>query len=141
MAKPSNAGQTRRVNVALLAHGAVHHSRGDIEECVAAVCGFTPARRLERSAKQRTNTTPSPNRKHSVIFEAKTITAENELQQTRRAIGQLLEYRHVHGRKADRICLVTDIALSRQRAQLLDELGIGVLLAPAGATSVTAQNH
>jgi hypothetical protein len=82
----------------------------------------------------------SPNRKHCVIFEAKTITAENELQQTRRAIGQLLEYRHVHGRKADRLCLVTDIALSRQRAQLLDELGIAVLLAPVGATSVTAQN-
>ena len=58
MAKPSDAGQTRRVIVALLADGAVYDSRGDIEECVAAVFGFTAAQRRERSAKQRANTTP-----------------------------------------------------------------------------------
>ena len=76
-----------------------------------------------------------------VIFEAKTIKPENELSQTRHAIGQLLEYRHLHGRPADLLCLVTDMPLTRRRARLLNDLEIAVLVASPTNGAVKDQNQ
>ena len=43
-----------------------------------------------------------------VIFEAKTISAANELGQTRTGFAQLLEYRMEYGTPGDELCLVVD---------------------------------
>jgi hypothetical protein len=64
----------------------------------------------------------------AVIFEAKTITASNELDQTRAALAQLLEYRQEYGYPGDGICLAVNMALSQPRAELLGRLGVGVVL-------------
>ncbi|MDQ3408828.1 MAG: hypothetical protein M3469_02440 [Actinomycetota bacterium] len=67
----------------------------------------------------------------TVIFEAKTITADNETRQCRSALAQLLEYRQEYGSPEDALCLVVDRAVSERRADLLDRLGIAaVLLGP-----------
>jgi hypothetical protein len=59
-----------------------------------------------------------------VIFEAKTLTAENELNQSRSALAQLLEYRHLYGAPADRLCVVTNQPLSKRRIRLLEALEV-----------------
>ncbi len=82
----------------------------------------------------------SPDWKQRVIYEAKTIRAKNELTQTRRAIGQLLEYRQLYGRRTDWLCLITDAPLSEKRAHLLNELEIAVLLTTRG-DKVESQNR
>jgi hypothetical protein len=62
-----------------------------------------------------------------VILEAKTLTAESELTQTRAALAQLLEYRFFHGNSADHLCLVTDSPISDRKLRFLCALGIHCL--------------
>ena len=77
-----------------------------------------------------------------VIFEAKTIGKTNELHQLRAAVGQLLEYRFHYGRPGDRLCVVTNRAVSDLRTRFLDSLGIPVIRTGASqlrATSASAR--
>jgi hypothetical protein len=62
-----------------------------------------------------------------VLFEAKTITRETELAQTRAALAQLLEYRFFYGAGADQLCLVANAPLSDQRLRFLSGMGIHAL--------------
>jgi hypothetical protein len=73
-----------------------------------------------------------------VIFEAKTIAAGNEVDQTRAALAQLLEYRQEYGHPDDGICVVVGAAVSDRRSELLARLGVGVVL--AGREGLNAQN-
>lgn len=90
-------------------------------------------------------TTPPDTTRHA-IFEAKTIGEANELSQTRRSIGQLLEYRHFQSQtqeswKDAMLCLVTNQEISDKRARLLEALGIAVLLAPTDGGALDFQNR
>ncbi|MBZ4373279.1 hypothetical protein [Corallococcus sp. AS-1-6] len=69
----------------------------------------------------------SPNEGRRVIFEAKTLAEGNELHQTRSALAQLLEYRHVHGAPEDELCVVVDRPLSIMRERILLALNVIVL--------------
>jgi hypothetical protein len=62
-----------------------------------------------------------------VIFEAKTIANGNELEQTRSALSQLLEYRFFFGTPDDALCLVTDALISDRRLQFLEAMNVQVL--------------
>jgi hypothetical protein len=62
-----------------------------------------------------------------IIFEAKTLTSDSELVQTRSAFAQLLEYRFFYGQQTDQLCLVADGALSDRRLRFLDAMGIHAL--------------
>lgn len=64
-----------------------------------------------------------------VIFEAKTITADNETGQCRSGLAQLLEYRQDYGSPDDALCLVVDRTLSERRSDILDRLGIAAVVA------------
>ena len=70
----------------------------------------------------------TPNGQCRVIFEAKTVTAENELIQTRHGFAQLFEYCVVYGEPTDRLCLVANQEFSSTRVRLLEKLGVAVLL-------------
>lgn len=61
------------------------------------------------------------------IFEAKTITRETELAQTRAAMAQLLEYRYFYDSESDHLCLVVDSPLSDRRLRFLSAMGIHAL--------------
>jgi hypothetical protein len=63
-----------------------------------------------------------------VIFEAKTITATNELSQCRGGYAQLTEYRAEYGAPEDELCLIVNHEVSLRRARLLDRLGVAVML-------------
>jgi hypothetical protein len=63
-----------------------------------------------------------------VIIEAKTISATNELPQSRSGFAQLHEYRIEYGASGDDLCLVVDRPLSVRRQKLLDSLGVAVLV-------------
>jgi hypothetical protein len=67
-----------------------------------------------------------------VLFEAKTISATNELSQTRGGFAQLQEYRIEYGSSGDELCLVVDRPLSVRRQKLLASLGIAVLVRTGG---------
>jgi hypothetical protein len=60
-----------------------------------------------------------------IFFEAKTITSKNENHQVRLGIGQLLEYRFKYGTGRVKLCLITDQAISQERAEFVDSLNIG----------------
>lgn len=62
-----------------------------------------------------------------VIFEAKTIVGTNELEQTRSALSQLLEYRFFYGASEDALCLVVDAPISDHRLRFLDAMKVQVL--------------
>jgi hypothetical protein len=62
-----------------------------------------------------------------VIFEAKTITSETELVQTRAALAQLLEYRFFYGTPSDHLCLIAEVPLSDRRLKFLSAMGVLVL--------------
>lgn len=62
------------------------------------------------------------------IFEAKTLTAINELSQTRSGFAQLHEYRLEYGAPDDELCLVVDRPLALRRQKLLDSLSVAVLV-------------
>jgi hypothetical protein len=62
-----------------------------------------------------------------VIFEAKTITSDNELEQTRSALSQLLEYRFFYGTPDDGLCVVTDAPISDRRLRFLEAMNVHVL--------------
>jgi hypothetical protein len=62
-----------------------------------------------------------------VIFEAKTLSGDNETAQARSALAQLLEYRLEYGRPEDLLCLAVDGPLSARRAELLERLGIAAI--------------
>lgn len=62
-----------------------------------------------------------------VIFEAKTLDAASEVEQTRAALAQLLEYRYFYGECDDKLCLVTNATISDARQGFLASLGIAVL--------------
>ncbi len=62
-----------------------------------------------------------------VIFEAKTIGPGNELDQTRSALSQLLEYRFFYGAPGDTLCLVTSALISDRRLRFLDAMNVRVL--------------
>jgi len=62
-----------------------------------------------------------------VIFEAKTLDAASERDQTRAAFAQLLEYRYFRGEREDKLCLVTNAPISNPREQFLATYGIAVL--------------
>ena len=74
-----------------------------------------------------------------VIFEAKTISAGNELARCRMGLAQLLEYREAYGAPEDAVCLVVDRTVSRTRAMILENLGVGLL--EAGSGELHAANH
>lgn len=61
-----------------------------------------------------------------VIFEAKTLRDGTERTRARTGLAQLLEYRYRYGTSDDRLCLVTDAALSGERTAFLEHLGIAV---------------
>ena len=67
-----------------------------------------------------------------VIFEVKTISASNEISQTRGGLAQLLEYRLEYGTPEDSLCLVIGAPISVRRARLLAGLGVAVTVADAG---------
>ena len=75
-----------------------------------------------------------------VIFEAKTISATNELGQTRSGFAQLLEYRMEYGTPGDDLCLVVDRPLSVRRQKLLDSFGVAVLVR-SGADFQAGNDH
>ena len=75
-----------------------------------------------------------------VIFEAKTISAANELSQTRCGFAQLHEYRMEYGASGDDLCLVVDRPLSVRRQKLLDSLGVAVLV-KSGADFEAGNDH
>jgi hypothetical protein len=62
-------------------------------------------------------------------FEAKTIHEGNELSQTRSGFAQLMEYRVRFGDSHTPLCLVVDRSISDRRADLLEALGVGVIVA------------
>ena len=62
-----------------------------------------------------------------VLFEAKTVTPETELAQTRSALAQLLEYRFFYGASSDHLCLLCNAPLSDRRIRFLDAMGVHVL--------------
>ena len=62
-----------------------------------------------------------------VLFEAKTVTPETELTQTRSALAQLLEYRFFYGTLSDHLCMVCNAPLSDRRIRFLDAMGVHVL--------------
>jgi len=61
-----------------------------------------------------------------VIFEAKTLRDGTQRTRVRAGLAQLLEYRYRYGSPDDRLCLVTDAALSGERTAFLEHLGIAV---------------
>jgi hypothetical protein len=67
-----------------------------------------------------------------VIFEAKTATAASEGSQVRSAVGQLLEYRYVHGKPDDLLALVTNRRIGKARIAFLRSLDISALFLTAG---------
>jgi len=75
-----------------------------------------------------------------MIFEAKTITASNELSQTRSGFAQLHEYRLEYGAPNDELCLVVDRPLAVPRQTLLDSLGVAVLV-KTGADFQAGNDH
>jgi hypothetical protein len=75
-----------------------------------------------------------------MIFEAKTITASNELSQTRSGFAQLHEYRLEYGAPNDELCLVVDRPLAVRRQTLLDSLGVAVLV-KTGADFQAGNDH
>lgn len=66
-----------------------------------------------------------------VLFEAKTLTNENEIHQVRSGLSQLLEYRYFHPQlKQHRLCLVFSRPLSpkaRKFVSLLESLGVAAI--------------
>lgn len=64
----------------------------------------------------------------AVIFEAKTITAENETRQCRGGLAQLLEYRQDYGSPDDALCLVVNAPITERRRDLLERLGVAAVL-------------
>src|SRR5262249_3135156 len=75
-----------------------------------------------------------------MIFEAKTISATNEVPQTRAAFAQLHEYRMEYGAPDDELCLVVNRPLSVRRQKLLDSLRIAVLV-KTGADFQAGNDH
>jgi hypothetical protein len=67
---------------------------------------------------------------HRVIFEAKTITEDNQLRQTRSGFAQLLEYRLMYGAPEDHLCLVCDQPPADGRVEIVDRLGVAVIAMP-----------
>jgi hypothetical protein len=61
-----------------------------------------------------------------VIFEAKSLTLQNQVHQARAAFAQLLEYRHFYGTSSDALCIVTNSPLSTVRARFLEAQGVAV---------------
>ena len=66
-----------------------------------------------------------------VIFEAKTITNTNEVRQCRAGLAQLLEYRQDYGHPDDTLCMLVNGDISERRADLLERLGIGLVIVSA----------
>lgn len=80
--------------------------------------------------------------KTRVIFEAKTITESNEVDQCRTALAQLLEYRFFLGRPDDELCLVVDRHISSLRLAFLESAAIAVVVVnDLGARAVGARGH
>ncbi len=75
-----------------------------------------------------------------LIFEAKTISAANELSQTCSGFAQLHECRMEYGTLGDDLCLVVDRPLSVRRQKPLDSLGDAVLV-KSGADFEAGNNH
>ncbi len=65
--------------------------------------------------------------KTRVIFEAKTITESNEIDQCRAALAQLLEYRFFFGRPTDQLCLIVDRQTGSSRVAFLESAPIAVV--------------
>jgi hypothetical protein len=74
------------------------------------------------------------------IFEAKTISATNEVSQTRAAFAQLHEYRMEYGAPEDELCVVVNRPLSVRRQKLLDSFGVAVLV-KAGTDFQAGNDH
>ncbi|HMJ33162.1 MAG TPA: hypothetical protein VK501_04520 [Baekduia sp.] len=73
----------------------------------------------------------------SVIFEAKTINESNETSQCRGALAQLLEYRLEYGQPDDRLVVVVDNEVGSRRSDILERLGVAVVLAtPEGLAAL-----
>ena len=62
-----------------------------------------------------------------IFFEAKTIQKQNESRQIRLAVGQLLEYRFIHGTKKEHLCMALNHEPDKSRLGFLDSLSIGVI--------------
>jgi hypothetical protein len=80
--------------------------------------------------------------KTRVIFEAKTITESNEVDQCRAALAQLLEYRFFLGRPDDELCLIVDRQISGSRLAFLESAAIAVVAVnDRGVRGVGARGH
>ncbi|WP_223644305.1 hypothetical protein [Corallococcus sp. EGB] len=62
-----------------------------------------------------------------VIFEVKTLGQGSEVDLTRAALSQLLEYRHFRGKPDDLLCLVMNAPVSDARERFLRAQGVAVL--------------
>ncbi|WP_147450163.1 hypothetical protein [Corallococcus carmarthensis] len=62
-----------------------------------------------------------------VIFEVKTLGERSEVDLTRDALSQLLEYRHFRGEPDDLLCLVMNAPVSDARERFLRSQGVAVL--------------
>jgi hypothetical protein len=60
-----------------------------------------------------------------VLFEIKSTRPKSERSAVRSGLAQLLEYRLLLGSSKDRLCLVTNRPINRQRQRLLNSLDIG----------------
>ena len=85
--------------------------------------GWRQIEEVERATDLRA-TTPSGTR---VLFEAKSLSGKNQSKQVRAALAQLLEYRFLGGRAADKLCLATNGPIEESRTQFLRTLGIDVV--------------
>jgi hypothetical protein len=99
--------------------------------CLHAALGGWGWREIEEvpAALDLRGTAPDGRR---VIFEAKTVTAANEVAQCRTGLAQLIEYRFFYGSPSDHLCLVVDRPLTDARLRLLEWAGVGVALARDG---------
>ena len=73
---------------------------------------------------------------HRTLFEAKTITIDNESEQCRAGLAQLLEYRFFLGSPDDHLCLVVDRRPTESRIRLLKHLRIELMTALDGRVTV-----
>jgi hypothetical protein len=68
---------------------------------------------------------PGSSDNRRVLFEIKSMRSKSERDAVRSGLAQLLEYRLFLGSTEDKLCLVTNRPIARQRLWLLNSVGIG----------------
>lgn len=75
----------------------------------------------------------------TVLFEAKTLTVKSESARVRGGLAQLLEYRFLHGKPNDDLCLVGNAPIAGKRVRLLHALGIDYIWLDSGRFHAPAE--